>query len=153
MASINTGKVVVGGLVAGVVANVIDFVTNTYVLAPDWTAFAQSHNLDAAAFTSGPVAATWVVVDFLYGLLIVWTYAAIRPRLGAGPGTALIAGFVLFATATIVIFGFTMMGLLTMSLFVKGTVGGIISTGAASLAGGAVYKEAGAAAGSAYARA
>ena len=29
MASINTGKVIVGGLVAGVVANAIDFVTNT----------------------------------------------------------------------------------------------------------------------------
>ena len=35
MASINLGRVVAGGLVAGVVANAIDFVTNTYVLASD----------------------------------------------------------------------------------------------------------------------
>ena len=36
MASINTGKVVAGGLAGGVVANAFDFVTNTYILAADW---------------------------------------------------------------------------------------------------------------------
>ena len=39
MASINLGRVVAGGLVAGVVANAIDFVTNTYVLAADIAAW------------------------------------------------------------------------------------------------------------------
>src|SRR5262245_45608619 len=61
MASINTGKVVVGGLAAGLVANVIDFVVNTFVLANSWEAFAKAHNLDPAAFTSPSVAITWVL--------------------------------------------------------------------------------------------
>jgi len=65
MASINTGRVVAGGLVAGLVANAIDFVTNTYVMADDWTAFAQAHNMDPAAMTSPAVAGTWVIIDFL----------------------------------------------------------------------------------------
>ena len=60
MASINLGRVVAGGLVAGVVANAIDFVTNTYVLAPDIAAWAPTRNLDPAAMNSGPVAATWI---------------------------------------------------------------------------------------------
>ena len=59
MASINTGKVVMGGLVAGVVANAVDFVTNNYVLAADWQAWAGQHNIDAAALTSPSVAGTW----------------------------------------------------------------------------------------------
>ena len=65
MASINLGRVVAGGLVAGVVANAIDFVTNTYVLGADIAAWAPTRNIDPAAMNSGPVAATWIVVDFI----------------------------------------------------------------------------------------
>jgi len=142
--AINTGKVVAGGLVAGVVANAIDFVTNTYVLGADMQAWAASHNIDPATLTSGAVAGTWVVVDFIYGLLLVFTYAAIRPRFGPGVRTAIIAGLAVFLSPTIVLFGFTQMGMLTMPMFVKGTIGAIVATLAASVAGAAIYKEEGA---------
>ena len=142
MASINIGRVVVGGLVAGVVANAIDFVTNTYILAADWQALAVAHNMDPAVMTSPAVAGTWVAVDFAYGILLVLTYAAIRPRFGAGAATALYAGLMVFAAPTLVLLGFTEMGLLTMTLFMTGSVAGIVSTLAASVAGAAVYKEA-----------
>jgi hypothetical protein len=33
-----------------------------------------------------------VVLGFLMGILAIWLYAAIRPRYGAGPGTAALAG-------------------------------------------------------------
>jgi hypothetical protein len=152
MASINFGRVVVGGLVAGVVANAIDFVTNTYVLASDIAAWAPTRNLDPAAMNSGPVAATWIVVDFIFGLLLVSTYAAMRPRLGAGPKTAMLAGLVLWFATTLVLFGFTQMGVFSMTLFVKGSIAALINTLAASVAGAAVYKEGAAATGPAYAR-
>jgi hypothetical protein len=151
MASINTGKVVAGGLLAGLVANAIDFVTNTYLLAADWQALATAHNMDPAAMTSPAVAGTWIVVDFLFGILLVWTYAAMRPRLGPGPQTAIVAGLVIYASATLVVFGFTMMGVLTMTLFVKGSIAAIVSTLAASVAGASIYKEAASSA-PAYAR-
>lgn len=152
MASINLGRVVAGGLVAGVVANAIDFVTNTYVLAGDWAAFAPTRNLDPAVFTSGSVAAVWIVVDFVFGLLLVWTYAAMRPRFGPGAKTALFSGLVLYLTATVILFGFSQMGLMSAALFLKGSVCALVSTLAASLAGAAVYKEVVATAGPAYAR-
>jgi uncharacterized membrane protein YcfT len=136
---------VAGGLVAGVVANAIDFVTNTYVLGADMQAWAASHNIDQATLTSGTVAGSWAAVDFVYGLLIVFTYAAMRPRFGAGVRTAIIAGLVMFLAPTIVLFGFTQMGMLTMPMFVKGTIGAIVATLAAAVAGAAVYKEEGAA--------
>ena len=143
--AINTGRVVAGGLVAGVVANAIDFVTNTYVLGADMQAWAASHNIDQATLTSGTVAGSWAAVDFIYGLLIVFTYAAIRPRFGPGVTTAIIAGLVMFLAPTIVLFGFTQMGMLTMPMFVKGAIGAIVSSLAAAVAGAAVYKEEGAA--------
>ena len=153
MASINLGRVVAGGLVAGVVANAIDFVTNSYVLASDIAAWAPTRNLDPAAMNSGPVAATWIVVDFVFGLLLVSTYAAMRPRFGAGPKTAILAGLALWVAVTGVLFGFTQMGVFSMALFVKGSIAALINTVAASVAGGAaVYKEGVPAAGPAYAR-
>jgi hypothetical protein len=144
MAAINIGKVIAGGLLAGLVANAFDFVINTYVMMADWQAWASAHNLDPAAMNSPGVAGTWVAIDFLYGILIVWTYAAIRPRFGPGVKTALYAGFLLYVAITLVVFGFTMMGMLTMAMFVKGSLAGIVSTGAASIAGAWVYTEAGA---------
>ena len=150
--AINTGKVVTGGLVAGVVANVVDFVTNTYVLAADWQGWAAAHNIDPAALTSGPVAVTWIVIDFLFGFLLVWTYAAMRPRFGAGIQTAFFAGLVVYAASTMVVFGFTVMGLLSMPLFIKGSCAAVVSVFGAAIAGAAVYKEVGAPATAAYAR-
>ena len=153
MAAINTGKVIAGGLLAGLVANAFDFVTNTYILAADWQAFATSHNMDPALMTSPTVAGTWIAIDFLFGVILVWTYAAIRPRFGAGPATAVLAGLAIYAATTLVVFGFTMMGLLTMTLFVKGSLAAIVSTLVASVAGAALYKEESpATAGAAYAR-
>jgi len=153
MTGINTGKVITGGLLAGLVANAIDFVTNTYILAADWQAFAAAHNMDPAAMTSPAVAGTWIAIDFLFGILLVCTYAAIRPRFGAGARTAIYAGLLVYVAPTLVLFGFTMMGSMTMAMFVKGSIAALVSTLAASVVGASMYKETDAPAGArAYAR-
>ena len=85
MAGINYGRVLLGGLVGGVVANACDFVSNTYLMADDMQKMAQRLGLDQTHLNSGTVIATWTTIDFLYATLIVWTYAAIRPRFGPGP--------------------------------------------------------------------
>ncbi len=38
-----------------------------------------------------------VLATFALGIMAVWTYAAIRPRLGAGVGTAACAGLLVWA--------------------------------------------------------
>lgn len=85
MAGINYGRVLIGGLVGGVVANLCDFVVNMFLLADDMQQMAQRLGLDWATVSGSSVAISWVAIDFLYATLIVWTYAAVRPRLGAGP--------------------------------------------------------------------
>jgi hypothetical protein len=50
---------------------------------------------------------------------------------------------VVFLAPTIVLAGFTQMGMLTTAMFVKGSIGAIVSTLAASVAGAAIYKEEG----------
>src|SRR4029434_4016947 len=62
---------------------------------------------------------TWVVVDFIYGLVLVFTYAAMRPRFGPGPKTAVIAGMSYWVAFTAVFAGLTAMGIYTQQAFMK----------------------------------
>jgi hypothetical protein len=38
--------------------------------------------------TGGGTLAVWLIYGFAWAIAAVWLYAAIRPRYGAGPGTA-----------------------------------------------------------------
>lgn len=141
MAGINVRKVVIGGLLAGLVFNIGDMLLSNMVLAEDFRQAMTGLGMDPAAIESFAAAVPWIVIDFIYGLLVVWTYAAMRPRLGAGPKTALLAGMVLLSAAMLLYAGFTSMGIFPVSLFVKQLVLEIVVVAAGSLAGGWVYSE------------
>jgi len=138
---INYGRVALGGLVAGVVANICDNISNGILLTDDMNRMTSRLNLDPDVVSSQGVFVTWVVVDFIYAFLIVWTYAAVRPRLGPGPKTAIIAGLILWAAIAAVLLGYQQMGVFTFDSFLKSAGLLALSTILASLAGGAVYKE------------
>jgi hypothetical protein len=88
MGRINVKGVIVGGLIAGLVLNVIDFLVYGIWLAPDMAAAMQA----AGKRPIDNLIPLFVVLDFIYGIALVQLYAAIRPRYGAGPGTAVKAG-------------------------------------------------------------
>lgn len=140
--AMNTGKVVVGGLVAGLVYNIGDFVINTMLLAADNAAFLTRLGIDPAAMESFAGMLPWIVIDFLFGLLVVWTYAAIRPRFGPGVSTAIIAGLIPFLAVTLILGGFTSMGVFTTTMFIKGTAASLVNTLVGAVAGAAMYTEA-----------
>jgi len=71
--AINTGKVITGGLLAGVVFNVLDMLFNFTVLASDNMEMVNRLNLDPAVATSFSYGVPWIVIDFVFGLLVVWT--------------------------------------------------------------------------------
>jgi hypothetical protein len=141
MTGINYGRVLLGGLAAGVVANAGDFVVNNVLMAEDMAQMAQRLFLNREILASSSVAVTWIVVDFFYATLIVWTYAAIRPRFGPGPATAVKAGVVLWAAVGAVLFGFQAMGIFTIDAFVKGSVLSLATTTLAALTGAWLYAE------------
>jgi len=141
MGKINTGRVLIGGLLAGVVANALDFVSYSILMADDMQQMVQRLSLNPAVVDGTGAAVAWIVVDFLLGILVVWTYAAIRPRCGAGPTTAVYAALIPYAAITMILYGYTRMGIFTMDAFVKGSVLALVTLLAATLAGAAVYKE------------
>ncbi len=88
MGKINWNRVILGGLVAGAIINIFESVLNGVILAKDMEAAIKALGRQMG----GGALATFIVWGFLVGIFAVWLYAAIRPRYGAGPKTALCAG-------------------------------------------------------------
>jgi len=139
--AINSGKVVSGGLLAGLVFNVFDILWNYTLLADDMKEMIDRMRLDPALMTDFSKAIPWIVVDFVLGVLVVWTYAAMRPRFGAGAKTAILAGLVPYVSVGAVLYGFTAMGVFTMGMFVKSSALTLVSMSIGSVAGAWAYKE------------
>ena len=91
MGRINLKGVIIGGLVAGVVLNIVDFVLFGVVLKDQMAAMMQAMGKPPM---SSAMMAWFTFVDFLFGIFLVWVYAAVRPRYGAGPATAIKAGLI-----------------------------------------------------------
>ena len=85
MAKINLQRVAIGGLIAGVVIGVIDIVMFGMVLKAPMAVAMQALPKPRMIDLQVP---WYLFVDFLSGFGLVWLYAAMRPRFGAGPGTA-----------------------------------------------------------------
>jgi hypothetical protein len=140
MGKINWGKVVVGGLLAGVVLNVVDFIVYGKVLAGDMAAAMQAQGKSPAAMDS--LIPLFVVLDFVYGIGLVWLYAAIRPRFGAGPKTAVIAGVALwFFIFLLHALGEAPLGLFPQRVYTLGTIVGLFEVPVAAVVGAYLYKE------------
>ena len=77
MSNINVGRVISGGLVAGVVYNIGEAVLNLVVLKDAADQMAKKFHLDLA---SGDFIMKATVMMFVIGMVNVFLYAAIRPR-------------------------------------------------------------------------
>lgn len=140
--AVHTGRVIGGGLLAGAVMNFIDFLVNGVWLAQQWMDEATALNARLAA----PEAATpsmigWIVTDFLLGIFIVWSYAAMRPRFGPGAGTAVKAALLVWAISHLAYASFAFLGMYSVNLVAMMSIGGLVAALAGGYAGCAVYKE------------
>lgn len=139
MGKINAGRVVTGGLVAGLIINVGEAVLNLGVIAEQSTAAMEALGLPAV---SGAAAMVFVVFGFLLGIALIWLYAAIRPRFGPGPRTALVAAVTLWALAFLwpaVVQG--TLDLAPAGLLIISATWQLVETVIAALVGAAVYQE------------
>ena len=85
---------ILGALLAGIVIIVVEFILNGVVLAGDWATAMAARGIPPLAGSQIAVFFVWgfILWGFLVGIFAVWLYAAIRPRYGPGPKTALYAG-------------------------------------------------------------
>lgn len=140
MGKINWKKLVLGGLVAGIIIDVVEGILEGVVLGPEWREAMQA--LGHPLRETGGNMALHVLLGFAYGLSALWIYVAIRPRFGAGPKTALYAGLAVWALGNLLpSVNWGPRGLVPGHLFVIAVVVGLVEIVAATEAGAWLYRE------------
>jgi hypothetical protein len=139
MGAINTGRWIGGGLLAGLIINVVETIMNMFVIADDWKAVYTKMGVTEPG---GAAIGEYIVLAFILGLLIAWVYAAIRPRFGAGLGTAVKAGIAVWVGACFFpTMGWMIMGGVPTNLAIIGLIYTFVEVVIGAVAAGAVYQE------------
>ena len=139
MSRINVVGVLKGGAAAGLVMTISEFILNVPIAGAQMDQELAARNLPPVA---GNQIAFFITITFLLGIATVWLYAAIRPRFGAGPKTAISAGLVVWALSYLHI-ALTMgvLGINSMGIVVLGIVWTALEMIVASAVGGYLYSE------------
>lgn len=140
--AINIGKVAVGGVAAGVVMGAIDTLMMKYVTGPGM--IADMNNFKAGLGDSMNVSGAWIgtfVMDVLVGILLIWLYAAIRPRFGAGMKTAVYAAIFMWLLGCYFTMSYGMMGMMTWNHWIMVSVIWLVTLIIAAGVGGRIYTE------------
>ena len=93
MNNINFGRVLIGGLLAGLVLNVGEFLLNDVILGKQMKEFFARFGMPEPG---GSFIALAVALTFVAGIVLIFLYALIRSRLGPGPKTAIVAGLIMW---------------------------------------------------------
>ena len=139
MGKINLGRVILGGLLAGLIISISEYVLNTYVMAGDTSELLQ--RLGLAEIGTNQIIG-FIVLTFVLGIVMIWLYAAIRPRFGAGVKTAIIAAVVVWIFGLLSGLSDVIVGLIPAGTLVLPAVWGLVETIVAAVAGAWVYQEA-----------
>ena len=144
MAKINIPKLMVGGLLAGVVLSVIDVAMYGAILkapmAVAWKSVGRPTMTDAQRDLEVPLS---ILLDFVAGVFLVGVYAAIRPRFGAGPRTALKAGLASWFLASVLCGALTAQGVMPLGVMMITTLVLLVEYPVAAVIGAKFYTESG----------
>src|ERR1035437_2531597 len=138
MAQINTGKVIAGGVAGAVALVVIDYLVNGVWLASRWTAQTAKLNPSLDMMSTNSTIG-YVVVDIILAMMIVWLYAAMRPRFGPGARTAMLAALYVWAIAAAFNSMFVVSGMYSLKLVCVSLAGTFLGMLAAGYIGGMMY--------------
>jgi hypothetical protein len=140
MEQLNWKRIVLGGLLAGFIIDASEVLVNGVIFGTNWAGVMQSLNRPSAFTTKQMIAMNlW---GFATGITMMWLYASIRPRYGAGPKTAVIAG------AAMWLMNYALGGAfpVVVHIYPRKLAGitiliGLVETIVAAWAGAAVYRE------------
>jgi len=131
---------ILGGLLAGLIIDVCEWIVNGLILGSAWAAAIKALNLPPATGIV-PTTAIWLW-GFLIGIYALWLYATIRPRFGPGPRTAVIAGIAVWVPGALL----AMIPPLALHLFRRRLIAvdivlALVEITLGTVAGAALYKE------------
>ena len=135
----NLRRVILGGLIAGLVINVGETVLNVVLVGTEF-----QNALTAAGATESPQSVLiFSLSGFIFGIVAIWIYAAIRPRFGGGPKTAAYAGLAVWVLYSGGFAAFHLAVPFVPASVALTTLGwGLVEVPIATILGALVYKEA-----------
>ena len=116
---VNWGRVVWGGLVAGLIVSAFEYGGHRVYLDKAWTAAFRALGKSPAGWS------TFIPANFLVGILLVWLYARLGPRYGGGPKTALRSGLAIWMVFWVI----PLIAIAPMDLFPNSLLAGAIGLG------------------------
>jgi hypothetical protein len=138
---INWGRVLVGGVVAAIIAFLSDGFLHEKLLAADWKAvYAGLRASEPAHGSLGLV--YFALFELGRGLVSIFLYATLRSHLGPGPKTAALAGVVAWIAFSVT--GpaqFIPLGFFSHALWVKAGAFQFLTSIVAAIAGAALYRD------------
>jgi len=139
MTNINLPRIILGGLLTGLIINVGEFLVNEVIFVKQMEDMVVRLNITRPGPTFIGLA---IALTFLLGIVIVWIYALIHPRLGPGIKTAVIAGLVgwFFVYFYAGILNGTLFGVPPILMF-AGLVWGLAEYILGAIAGAWLYRE------------
>lgn len=101
MGKINMGRVFLGGLLAGVFLYITEFVLQGVILSGAWAEAQKAIGRSSADMNMTMSMVIYALWSLVIGIGSVWLYAGIRPRFGAGAGTAVKAGLAVWVVGSV----------------------------------------------------
>jgi len=142
MNQINRSRVVIGGVVAGIVLFGLMGALHHLVLMNDWMVWKATMTGGSHAPSIHRSMALWFAMSVVFGITGVWIYAGIRPRYGAGPKTALLTGFLLWLAGHLTAALNQMaLGVLPPRITEISCAGALLALLISTFVGAAIYKE------------
>ena len=139
MGNINITRMLLGGLLAGLVIGVGEFILSELVL--DGQLVEVFTRAGTGELGGGQIVAL-AIVALLYGIALIWIYAAIRPRFGPGPMTAVVAGLTMWVVAWLLVSAYLVgIGGYPAGLMFGATIWGLFELLVAAVAGAWLYQE------------
>jgi len=142
MAKINYGRVLLGGIVAGILLFMADGLIHSKLLHEHWMAAMKAAGRSVEGEEHGSDMIYFAAFELLRGVGMAWVYSVFRTHYGPGPGTAVCAALGVWALMFPVFFlqevplGFyttTLLGLWAAYELVPSVVAGLVA--------GALYKD------------
>ncbi len=142
MTQLNVRRLALGGLVAGAFIFIMTGAINGGLLSGEFAAWSQEMQNHIHPPTQAIAMTLWTLMSFMYGILGVWIYASIRPRYGAGPKTAILAGiFVWLISKLTVSLDLIALGILPVRMILEQLMYSFVVIIFGVLIGAWIYKE------------
>jgi hypothetical protein len=142
--AVNTQKVAVGGLAAGVTLLVLGYPVYFMWLGPRLTA--EMDALLPGVSAKMMTGTTNMVISFggqfVIGLLLAFLYAAMRPRFGAGMKTAVYAALVVWIAGLVFYAPSLQMGTMSTTSYMMASCAALVLNVVAAAVAGMLYAEA-----------